>query len=70
MRPLAPHEDLDTVADAFAIVIGHLLNEGVVEVGDDAFEMLSNRAMQYDEDEYAGLIETAIQIIARASTAH
>jgi hypothetical protein len=51
-------------------VIGHLINDGVVEVGDDAFAMLSQRAMQYDEDEYAGLIETAIQIIARASVAH
>ena len=70
MRKLCPHEDIDTLADALAVAFGHLINTGVMSVSDEAYAMIAERSAQYDEDEYASLIETATRVMARARVAH
>jgi hypothetical protein len=70
MRKLCPHEDIDTLADALAVAFGHLINTGALEVSDEAYAMIAERSAQYDEDEYASLIETATRVMARARVAH
>ena len=70
MKALSPHEDLDTVCDALAVALGHLIQTGALEVNEDALEAIVMRAEQYDEDEFAALIETAMRIMGRASLKH
>lgn len=70
MRKLCPHEDIDTLADALAVACGHLVNAGNLELDDETLEMLIGRAEQYDEDDYAGLFEAALSIMARAGITH